>query len=61
MTITAEELAKFIAEKIDAAVIGDYDIEARADKDGYTVAVWADHQTKEVGTTFEITVEDTPV
>lgn len=55
--LSAEELAKFIAERIDAEVTGDYDIAARADEGSNTVAVWVEHQTEEEGTTFLITVD----
>lgn len=58
--ITAEELAKFIASKIDAEVIGDYDIDAQNHGED-TVAVWVDHQTEDEGTTFLITVSEEAV
>ncbi len=55
--MTKEELAAFIASKIDAEVLGDWDIEARSDGRD-TVGVWVDHQTESEGTTFLITVSE---
>ncbi len=41
--ISKEELAKFIAQKIDAEVIGDYDIEVI--RTGSDLSVFVDHRT----------------
>lgn len=58
--MSPEELAAFIASRIDTEVLGDWDIEARSDGRD-TVAVWVEHRTEELGTTFLVSIERSAV